>query len=228
MSSNRSDPRSSYTKSIEMNFCLAFIPRTRSSPDWIQIAGRICCGSQNSSVVDHEPLPQRLRRGVTPDPLAGAGQGGEGRTIRMEKCRSSGSSGLGMWLSLRRPPFTPRIVGVVRIVQIRLDFLLGRRRVRPTERVIWAPDTGHYQILQLTPSKIFTRRRAPPANLRSTLPSRMPSSPRPKRQHAGKTIERSNPPAETEWRPSRKPFSRKPFSCSPCWCIKPCTRDAAP
>ena len=36
---------------------------------------------------------------------------------------------------------------------------------------------------------------------KSTLWAQLPSPPRPKRQHAGKTIERSDPPAETEWRP---------------------------
>ena len=41
--------------------------------------------------------------------------------------------------------------------------------------------------------------------LKSTLRAQLPPSPRTKRQYAGKTIERSDPPAETEWRP-RKEF----------------------
>ena len=41
--------------------------------------------------------------------------------------------------------------------------------------------------------------------LKSTLRAQLPSSPRPKRQYAGKTIERSDPPTEAEWRPQRSP-----------------------
>ncbi len=40
--------------------------------------------------------------------------------------------------------------------------------------------------------------------LKSTLRAQLPSSPRPKRQYAGKTIERSDPPTEAEWRPQNE------------------------
>ena len=40
--------------------------------------------------------------------------------------------------------------------------------------------------------------------LKSTLRAQLPSTPRPKRQYAGKTIERSDLPAETEWRPQNE------------------------
>ena len=40
--------------------------------------------------------------------------------------------------------------------------------------------------------------------LKSTLRAQMPSSPRPKRQYAGNAIERSDLPAETEWRPQNE------------------------
>ena len=40
--------------------------------------------------------------------------------------------------------------------------------------------------------------------LKSTLRAQLPSSPRPKRQYAGKTIDRSDLPAETDWRPQNE------------------------
>ena len=42
--------------------------------------------------------------------------------------------------------------------------------------------------------------------LKSTLRAQLPSSPRPKRHGAGKTIERSEPPVRQEWRPQNEAF----------------------
>ncbi len=42
--------------------------------------------------------------------------------------------------------------------------------------------------------------------LKSTLRSHLPSSPRPKRHYAGKTIERSETPVSQEWRPQNEAF----------------------